>query len=102
MNTVKVEGALGFRELVRYSTGVRRKGWFATRQQMIKEGGSLQDVARVLVWQLNILGADARQTQTLWAKGSSAQIKERSERLAEDFRKMGGRLDILDQCSERG
>lgn len=46
-----------FRQLVKYSILVRRYGYYTVRCKMLKEGGSLQDVAKVLAWQLRILGS---------------------------------------------
>lgn len=53
-------GRIDFRELVRASVKARQCGWYATRGRILNRGGSLKDVARVLVWQLNILGAEER------------------------------------------
>lgn len=46
-----------FRSLVKYSIKMRQCGYYAIRQQMIKNGASLYDVAKVLSFQLRILGA---------------------------------------------
>ena len=50
---------LSFRDLVRISVKVRQIGWYAARQRILKLGGTMEDVAKVLVWQLRILGAKA-------------------------------------------
>lgn len=42
---------------VQYSCKVRRIGWYATRQSILRHGGSLHDVAWVLVTTLRIQGA---------------------------------------------
>ncbi len=42
---------------VRYALKVRRIGWYATRQSILRNGGSLHDVAWVLVSILTIQGA---------------------------------------------
>ena len=42
---------------VQYSCKVRRIGWYATRQSILRNGGSLHDVAWVLVSILTIQGA---------------------------------------------
>lgn len=46
-----------FRSLVRYCIKSHRIGWYATRQQMIKQGASLADIHKVLAMRLRILGA---------------------------------------------
>lgn len=46
-----------FRTLVRYAIKCHRIGYYATRQQMLKNGASLHDVAWVLAARLRILGA---------------------------------------------
>ena len=45
-----------FRSLVAYALKCNQIGWFATRQQMLKNGASYKDLAHVLVFRLNILG----------------------------------------------
>lgn len=42
---------------VRYALKVRSIGWYATRQSILRNGGSLHDVAWVLVSTLIIQGA---------------------------------------------
>lgn len=44
-----------FRRLVKYSVMVKRYGYYTVRCKMLKEGGSLEDVAKVLAFQLRIL-----------------------------------------------
>lgn len=48
---------MSFRSLVRFAIKSHRIGWYATRQQMIKQGASLIDVHKVLAMRLRILGA---------------------------------------------
>lgn len=47
-----------FRSLVRYALNAKSIGWYATRQQMIKNGATMQDVAHVLVFRLNMLSTN--------------------------------------------
>ena len=54
-------GRIDFRELVRASVKARQCGWYATRGRILNRGGSLKDVAKVLVWQLNILGVEEKE-----------------------------------------
>lgn len=42
---------------VRYAIKVRRIGWYATRQSILRNGGTLKDVAWVLVSVLYTQGA---------------------------------------------
>lgn len=46
---------MSFRNLIKYALNVNNIGWYATRQQMLKNGASMQDVAHVLVFRLNML-----------------------------------------------
>ena len=46
---------MAFRDLVKYAIKINRIGYYATRQQMIKSGASLNDVHKVLVMRLRIL-----------------------------------------------
>lgn len=47
---------MSFRSLIKFALRVNQIGWYATRQQMIKQGASMQDIAHVLVFRLNMLG----------------------------------------------
>ena len=46
-----------FRSLVLYCIKSHRIGWYATRQMMIKQGATLNDIHKVLAMRLRILGA---------------------------------------------
>lgn len=46
-----------FKSLVVYCSKIQRQGWYATRQQMLRQGADLHDVAKVLAMRLRILGA---------------------------------------------
>ena len=48
---------MSFRSLVRFCIKSHSIGWYATRQQMIKQGASLSEVHQVLAMRLRILGA---------------------------------------------
>lgn len=43
--------------IMQYCIKCHKQGYYATRQQMLKHGGTLHDIAKVLALRLFILGA---------------------------------------------
>jgi hypothetical protein len=48
---------MSFRAIVTYCIKSHRIGYYATRQNMLRNGASLQDVHKMLAMRLRILGA---------------------------------------------
>lgn len=48
---------MSFKTIVSYCIKCQRQGYYATRQQMLKNGASLADVHKMLAMRLRILGA---------------------------------------------
>lgn len=67
-------------ELVKASIRVRRIGWYATRQNLLKKGATAHDIAKVLAWQLEILGVEFR-------KGSDEYLTRLRESCADKMPK---------------
>lgn len=83
----------GFRELVKFSIKARRVGWYATRQGILKAGGDLKDVVRVLCWQLEIQGVAWRKAQVEKARLQEAgwQVSARGNVIELFGERFGGR-----------